>query len=753
MYQIRKLSEIKNYRAYENFVWDESVKLFDKYNIIFGWNASGKSSIADLLLQLSDNTQFEEDTQFKILFQNELSERLDIKRDRTYSDKYTLRVFDQNFIERNIEKTDPLKHIFSIGENQISISKELKASQTRIESCESAVDKAKEVYSNATKKQEQHLIKHASSLKNELDLPNSYNKNNYLSDFQKCNNPMCLDPSSYANLVATIKCTSLPELPRYEQHQVNPSIRTYIYDLLANKPIITAIELLREHADVAKWAAEGLMLHKAHNSKKCMFCDNEITEERLKILEAHFNKEFQDLSEKIAKTVERLAKHRESYNTLHLTYLKSHQFYPELQGQFISIQSELSDSCQTCISLIDQIESLLKNKQSNMTSIETASQFEALEKLSILTTDITENINSLIDRNNEITKHYSEVIQTAQSKAKSHWFSKNEDELKNLIRDTDDALLKFNRAKQLLEEAKQQKQELFISSCNSSIPAIVMNEELARFLGRDEIQFLEQENGYELSRNGKLAHNLSKGEKNAIALVYFLNSLEDMNIEKNETIVVLDDPISSFDSNYYYYALSYIRDSLNNVGQLFILTHKFSFYKDLCKVFKDEKSRHFLLERDRVGVHLKNESRFMRNYYDEYLYLFNKVVSFAINPNPNYDDSLTIANLARKVLESYLAFKVPTQDEIIDKVRSLSNELSTPTRAMCRLLNSKSHLQIIPDQDRGDDIEVIHTMQFIIRDMLNFMFENDKHHFKTLLSNCDDIPEGLLDDEKLAFPT
>ena len=143
----------------------------------------------------------------------------------------------------------------------------------------------------------------------------------------------------------------------------------------------------------------------------------------------------------------------------------------------------------------------------------------------------------------------------------------------------------------------------------------------------------------------------------------------------------------------------------------------------------------------------------MRNYYDEYLYLFNKVVLYAINPNPSYDDSLTIANLARKVLESYLTFKVPTHDEVIDKVRSLSNELTTPTRAMCRLLNSKSHMQIIPDQDSGDDIEIINTMQFTIRDMLNFMLENDKLHFKTLLSNCDEIPAGLIDNEKLVFPS
>lgn len=752
MYQLRKLSEIKNYRAYANFKWDESVDCFGKTNLIFGWNASGKSSIADLLFLLSSNSQFEEDTQFHLLFQNEDSDRLDVKRDKIYSDKYSIRVFDQNFIERNIEKTDPLKHIYSIGENQISISKELKTLQTRIDNCATAVEVSQTAYIDATKKQDQYLIKRASSMKNELDLPNSYNKNNFLSDFQKCDNPTGLDPSSYAELIATIRSTSLPEIPKFDQYQVQPTIRAYIRDLLATQPVMAAIEYLKNNADVAKWAAEGLSLHKEHNSKKCMFCDNEISEARLKALEAHFNKEFRDLSEKIAKVLERLSEIRSLYKQLQLTYLKSHQFYPELLGEFDKIQSDLSDNCLACISLIDEIEQLLNEKRSNIVSIETVSKFDSLERLSILSKDITAEINNLVERNNDITRHHTAVIQSAQNRAKSHWFSTCSDDLLSLLANTEDKLKKSNEANQLLEEATQQKKDLIAASSNSSIPATAMNEELARFLGRDEIQFLEVENGYALSRNGKMARNLSKGEKNAIALVYFLNSLEDMTINQSETIVVLDDPISSFDSNYYYYALAYLRTSLNNIGQLFIFTHKFSFYKDLLLVFKDDKPHRYMLERDRMGVKLNNESRFFQNYYDEYLFLFQKVISYAVKASPSYDDSLTVANLARKVLESYLTFKVPTHDKLMNKVRSLSNELTTPTRAMCRLLNSESHMQIIPDQDHGDDIEIVHMMQYTIRDMLNFMYENDKLHFKTLVSNCDDIPKGLIDNEKLSFP-
>ena len=60
-----------------------------------------------------------------------------------------------------------------------------------------------------------------------------------------------------------------------------------------------------------------------------------------------------------------------------------------------------------------------------------------------------------------------------------------------------------------------------------------------------------------------------------------------MTVNAANTIVVLDDPISSFDSNFYYNAISYIREKTLNVGQTFIFTHKFALLKDFSMMFKE----------------------------------------------------------------------------------------------------------------------------------------------------------------------
>ncbi|TOB48616.1 AAA family ATPase, partial [Vibrio parahaemolyticus] len=81
--------------------------------------------------------------------------------------------------------------------------------------------------------------------------------------------------------------------------------------------------------------------------------------------------------------------------------------------------------------------------------------------------------------------------------------------------------------------------------------------------------------GYKISRNGtgKLANNLSEGEKTAIAFVYFVTKLKEHDNDIKETIVVVDDPVSSFDSNHLFHSYSFLKKHCENAKQLFVMTH------------------------------------------------------------------------------------------------------------------------------------------------------------------------------------
>src|SRR5690606_26543307 len=76
-----------------------------------------------------------------------------------------------------------------------------------------------------------------------------------------------------------------------------------------------------------------------------------------------------------------------------------------------------------------------------------------------------------------------------------------------------------------------------------------------KFLGRDDITLERQEEGgYQLKRGGAVARNLSEGEKTAISLIYFFSKIQENGANMADQVIIIDDPISSFDSNHLFNA-------------------------------------------------------------------------------------------------------------------------------------------------------------------------------------------------------
>uniref|UniRef100_UPI00397D76FB AAA family ATPase n=1 Tax=Salmonella sp. ZJHZ20_0162 TaxID=3159595 RepID=UPI00397D76FB len=86
---------------------------------------------------------------------------------------------------------------------------------------------------------------------------------------------------------------------------------------------------------------------------------------------------------------------------------------------------------------------------------------------------------------------------------------------------------------------------------NEGLGADQFNESLHKFLGRSELtlRFSPFKKGYEILRNDSIPVevNLSEGEKTAIAFIYFITKLKENDNKMENTIVVVDDPVSSFD--------------------------------------------------------------------------------------------------------------------------------------------------------------------------------------------------------------
>lgn len=108
------------------------------------------------------------------------------------------------------------------------------------------------------------------------------------------------------------------------------------------------------------------------------------------------------------------------------------------------------------------------------------------------------------------------------------------------------------------------------------------------------------ENVYEVIReDGSVAENLSEGERNFIAFLYFYHQVRGSmsSAELKEKIVVIDDPVSSMDSTALFLVSAIVREMINvcrnnteylnqkvpgdYIKQLFVLTHNVYFHREI----------------------------------------------------------------------------------------------------------------------------------------------------------------------------
>ncbi len=228
--------------------------------------------------------------------------------------------------------------------------------------------------------------------------------------------------------------------------------------------------------------------------------------------------------------------------------------------------------------------------------------------------------------------------------------------------------------------------------------------ELVTFLLRGSDIHVESrgESEFQLMRGTNAADKLSDGEVTAIAFAYFVTSLEGDGEDLANTIVYVDDPISSLDSNHVYAVYSLITKRLQNALQLLVSTHNSEFFGLLKELWLNERGRlargseAFYVRRiaDDSGAFSSLESLppLLRRFKSEYEFIFAQIHAFASNPAPSDHEAYTTPNLLRRFLEAYLGFRKPCTAAWYSKL-DLILDSDEECGEVQKLLDDASHLQ------------------------------------------------------------
>jgi len=248
---------------------------------------------------------------------------------------------------------------------------------------------------------------------------------------------------------------------------------------------------------------------------------------------------------------------------------------------------------------------------------------------------------------------------------------------------------------------------------------------------------------FEFLRDGSLANNLSEGEKTAITFAYFLAALENKGASLNQTIVFIDDPISSLDSNHIYAIYALISRRLDSCLQIFVATHN----SELYTLLKDHwfyanqqfanrtnasayYTRRFL---DSASLQwnstLEDTPDLLRKYKSEYQFIFEQLHKFSTSQAPSLHEAYTAPNLLRKFLEAYLGFKKPCISQWSKKL-DLLFDTDVDQAEIQKFSDDASHLQGLNRALQQPDF--ITNSQNSVKKVIQALKDKDNPHYNSL---------------------
>lgn len=148
---------------------------------------------------------------------------------------------------------------------------------------------------------------------------------------------------------------------------------------------------------------------------------------------------------------------------------------------------------------------------------------------------------------------------------------------------------------------------------------------------------------------------LSEGDKSTIALAFFLSKL-DIDPNRQDKILVFDDPLSSLDTNRRTYTISIIKSMLPELKQVVVLSHNEYFLNEIGKDVPVVNKSTLRIKQNFAANASELEpcdlNELVKNDYFKHL---EALEDFRINPDHSKKD--TVLGWLRNVLESHLRFK------------------------------------------------------------------------------------------------
>lgn len=700
---IRTIESIKAFGVFEDFRWPSNLPEFKQFNLIYGWNYSGKTTLSRVFRCFERKERHADFADANVQLKCADGKVHSLSAPDTAP---AFRVFNSDFVRDNLSfDSGSAAPILVLGAEGIAKQETLKAKVAEREATLASKESSGRILGEIRSDIQKALTIYARDfIKTPLPVLN-YDKTRFEPRVIECK----ADPESHllsdeelSQCLSIYRSTDKKDAlrPKHVQLSSVADAREAATALLAR--VVTAnisIPRLKENPTIEGWVKSGRPLHRDKDT--CQFCGQPLPSDLMVALAGHFSAEYEDLMADLDTLIVDIGSAREQKIVLD----HESDFYAELSHRFAAEKGELEELLEARKSSLETLEKALVAKQTKAFSCVGC---PAVQDPGLKIAAAIETINDLIEQHNQRTAEFDQKRRNALVMLEKHYaarFVLDEKYNEQLERVTELGRM-FAALSVKLNELNEDIGTLEVALLEASKGAERINDLLAAYFGKDDLRIeVSADERFQIVRCGIVAKNLSEGEKTAIAFAHFITRVQDGRQPLGEMRVVIDDPISSLDANHLFNTYALIKTQLSGCRQLFIATHSFEFYNLIRDwVAEDEGTEHskkpqaawkkwgmFLIRRtdDRTAV-LEEIPKELLKFKSEYHFLFSVLYHFDTARTSDFDCLLTLPNVVRRFLDAFGGVMIPLSRGLKSKmVRIFTDEIER--ERVWKFINHYSH--------------------------------------------------------------
>ncbi len=674
----------------------EEVNLPNKITYVFGKNGTGKSTFTKLIKEQYSNDRDVRIFQgfSSVIGSNEKLDAVALGEENTEI---------QNRIEEISKEIDSLESAKADAEKKIlqPLDKNIENLWTKAKVIRDDLSKAE----NKISKFSTDAAKEIKTRSNPTIAIPTYNKSYFLKDIE---NAVFISDTEREQCKKTLlsenKIAPSISFPTFELDKIVDCVNSILTRKVEEKIIVGRLE---GNSEKQSFARLGVRIHKPGDI--CAFCGNKISNEVFEELGSYFSAdETKGFQEDIDKCIKALENKKRELGSISISETS---FYPEYSADVVDLKAKYLEAVIGYSKIVDSLIEKLQIKhghlfeemdkyvveedkiplykiiefdcsyrdlvsKNNKADLKRA-QKEAQEKLRL---DAVANI--LKTKNYESLNKQKDDLQRKQEviNADIREVEKNIDNIENDIK---------RLRKEIVDLQNQTRSERKLAdNINIKLRALV-DFELEYYEDYDRKGYYRIKD-IETGEHRPVTQ-LSTGEKNIIAFLYFVEKLDEIGkgASDRSRIIVFDDPMSSNDDTMMYLLVDQLQDVISHVQEsndtMVILTHNVSFFMDVKRSYKDS----FYVENTVLRFEKKNGKTIIvkvnnkaEDVKSSYGNLWVELKNLYESDNVSAD---TMLNTMRRIIECFTDFIGRNKYKFCEKVPAFMSVLNAGSHANTEL--------------------------------------------------------------------